>query len=95
MGKISDERGGMFQDKKKAIDGRGLRVAEIVKMLPTVTSVQPTFMCIICVKLVSSKIAEGKITLVFDHGHISLLANGRLVYSSKVSIMAYGNRIYQ
>jgi len=58
-----------------------------VKMLPTVTSLQPTFMCIICVKLVSSKIAEGKITLVFGHGHISLLANGRLVYCTRLRLV--------
>ena len=28
------------------IGGRGLRVAEIVKMLQTVTSLQPTFICV-------------------------------------------------
>ena len=35
-----------FQDQKKAIGGRGLRVPELVKMLQTVTSLQPTFICV-------------------------------------------------
>jgi len=35
-----------FQDHKKVIGGRGLRVAEIVKMLQTVTSLRPTFICV-------------------------------------------------
>jgi len=44
--KIPDEISRMFQDHKKVIGGRGLRVAEIVKMLQTVTSLHPTFICI-------------------------------------------------
>ena len=40
------EIGRMFQDHKKVIGGRGLRVAEIVKMIQTVTSLQPTFICV-------------------------------------------------
>jgi len=35
----------MFHEHKKVIGGRGLRVAEIVKMLQIVTSLQPTFIC--------------------------------------------------
>jgi len=35
-----------LQDQKKVIGGRGLRVAEIVKMLQTVTSLQRTFICV-------------------------------------------------
>ena len=35
-----------FQDHKKVIGGRGLRVAEIVRMLETVVSLQPTFICV-------------------------------------------------
>jgi len=35
-----------FQDHKKVIGGRGLRVPEIVKMLQTVTSLQQTFICV-------------------------------------------------
>ena len=44
--KIPDEITQAFQDHKKVIGGRGLRVPEIVKMLRTVTSLQPTFICI-------------------------------------------------
>ena len=44
--KIPDEIRETFQDYKKVIGGRGLRVAEIVKMLQTVTSLQQTFICI-------------------------------------------------
>jgi len=44
--RIPDEISRMFQDHKKVIGGRGLRVAEIVKMLQTVTSLHPTFICI-------------------------------------------------
>ena len=44
--KIPDEIIRMFQDHKKVIGGRGLRVPEIVKMLQTVTSLQPTFICV-------------------------------------------------
>ena len=44
--RIPDEISRMFQDHKKVIGGRGLRVAEIVKMLQTVTSLHPTFLCI-------------------------------------------------
>jgi len=35
-----------FQDHKKVIGGRGLRVPEIVKMLQDVVSLQPTFICV-------------------------------------------------
>ena len=44
--KIPDEISWTFQDYKKVIGGRGLRVAEIVKMLQTVTSLKPTFICV-------------------------------------------------
>jgi len=44
--KIPDEIKGTFQDYKKMIGGRGLRVPEIVEMLQTVTSLRPTFICI-------------------------------------------------
>jgi len=36
----------MFQDNKEVIGGRGLRVSEIVKLLQTVTNLQPAFICI-------------------------------------------------
>ena len=42
--RIPDEITRMFQDHK-VIGGRGLRAVEIVKMLQTVTSLQPTFIC--------------------------------------------------
>ena len=35
-----------YKDHKKVIDGRGLQVADIVKMLQTTASEQPTFICI-------------------------------------------------
>ena len=35
-----------FEDYKKVIGGRGLRVPEIVGMLQTVTSLRPTFICV-------------------------------------------------
>ena len=44
--KIPDEVKETFQDYKKVIGGRGLRVPEIVDMLQTVTSLQPTFICV-------------------------------------------------
>ena len=44
--KIPDEINQTFQDYKKMIGGRGLRVPEIVGMLQTVTSLRPTFICI-------------------------------------------------
>ena len=44
--KIPDEISRMFQDNKEVIGGRGLRVPEIVKLLQTVTNLQPTFICI-------------------------------------------------
>ena len=43
---IPDEIKETFKDYKKVIGGRGLRVAEIVGMLQTVTSFQPTFICV-------------------------------------------------
>ena len=43
--RIPDEITRTFQDHKKVIGGRGLRAAEIVKMLQTVASLQPTFIC--------------------------------------------------
>ena len=41
--RIPEEIRGTFQDHKKVIGGRGLRVSEIVKMLQTVTSLRRTF----------------------------------------------------
>ena len=35
-----------YKDHKKVIDGRGLQLADIVKMLQTTTSENPTFICI-------------------------------------------------
>ena len=43
---ILDEISRMFQDYKKVIGGRGLRVPEIVKLLQAVASSQQTFICI-------------------------------------------------
>ena len=43
---IPEEIRQAFQDHKKVIGGRGLRVPEIVKMLQTVTSLQQTFICV-------------------------------------------------
>jgi len=42
---ISDEIRQIFQDQKKVIRGRGLRVPGIVKILQIATSSQQTFMC--------------------------------------------------
>jgi len=44
--KIPDEISRAFQDHKKVIGGRGLRVPVIVKLLQAVTSSQPAFICI-------------------------------------------------
>ena len=44
--RIPDEIRETFEDHKKVIGGRGLRVQEIVKMLQTVTSLQRTFVCV-------------------------------------------------
>jgi len=43
--RIPDKITRTFQDHKKVIGGRGLRGAEIVKMLQAVASLQPTFIC--------------------------------------------------
>ena len=44
--KIPDEIRETFQNYKKVIGGRGLRVPEIVEMLQTVTSLQQTYICV-------------------------------------------------
>ena len=44
--RIPEEIRKTFQDHKKVIGGRGLRVPEIVKMLQSVTSLRPTFICV-------------------------------------------------
>ena len=44
--KVPDEIRETFQDYKKAIGGRGLRVPEIVEMLQTITSLRRTFICV-------------------------------------------------
>ena len=44
--KVPGEIRQSFQDHKKVIGGRRLQVAEIVKMLQIVTSLQPTFICV-------------------------------------------------
>jgi len=46
LGTIPEEIRETFQNHKKVIGGRGLRVPEIVKMLQTVTSLQRTFICV-------------------------------------------------
>ena len=46
LGTIPEEIRQTFQDHKKVIGGRGLRVPEIVKMLQTVTSLRRTFICV-------------------------------------------------
>ena len=46
LGGIPDEISRTFQDHKKGIGGRKLQVTQIVKMLQTVTSLQPTFICV-------------------------------------------------
>jgi len=46
LGTIPEEIRQTFQDHRKVIGGRGLRVSEIVKMLQTVTSLRPTFICV-------------------------------------------------
>jgi len=46
LGAVPEEIRETFQDHKKVIGGRGLRVPEIVKMLQTVTSLQRTFICV-------------------------------------------------
>ena len=43
--RIPEEITRTFQEHKQVVGGRGLRVVEIVKMLQTVTSLQPTFIC--------------------------------------------------
>ena len=44
--KIPEEIRETFQDYKKVIGGRGLRVPEIVEMLQTATSLRRTFICV-------------------------------------------------
>ena len=44
--KIPEEIRETFQDHRKVIGGRGVRVPDIVKMLQDTTSLQPTFICV-------------------------------------------------
>ena len=44
--RIPEEIRETFQDHKKVIGGRGLRAPEILKMLQSVTSLRPTFICV-------------------------------------------------
>jgi len=44
--RIPDEISQTFQDHKKVVGGRGLRVPEIVKILQIFTSLQSTFICV-------------------------------------------------
>ena len=46
MERISEQISRGFQEHTKAIGGRALRLPDIVKMLQSVTSSQPTFICI-------------------------------------------------
>ena len=46
MEKVPEEIAQAFQEQKKAIGGRALRLLDIVKMLQAITSSLPTFMCI-------------------------------------------------
>ena len=43
---IPEEIAQAYEDHKKVIDGRGLQLADIVKMLQTIVSQRPTFICI-------------------------------------------------
>ena len=46
MERIPEQISRAFQEHKKAIGGRALRLPDIVKMLQAITSSQPTFICI-------------------------------------------------
>ena len=46
MPKVPEEIFRAFQEQRKAIGGRGLRLSDMVKMLQTITSELPTFVCI-------------------------------------------------
>ena len=46
MERVPEDITEAFKEQKKAIGGRGLRLPEIVKMLQTITSSMPTFVCI-------------------------------------------------
>jgi len=46
MERVPDEISRAFQEQKKAIGGCGPQLADIVKMLQAITSLQPTFVCI-------------------------------------------------
>ena len=46
LGEIPDEISRTFQNHKKGIGGRKLQVTQIAKMLQTVTSFRPTFICV-------------------------------------------------
>jgi len=46
MEAIPEDISQAFEEQKRAIGGRGLQLLDIVKMLQTITSSQPTFVCI-------------------------------------------------
>ena len=46
MSKVPEEMSRAFQEERKAIGSRGLRLPDTVKILQTITSELPTFVCI-------------------------------------------------
>ena len=46
MKRISEDISRAFQDQQNSIGGSTLKLVDIVKILPAITSSQPTFMCV-------------------------------------------------
>jgi len=81
-----------YRDHKKVIDGRGLQLADIVKMLQTTASEKPTF---ICLDALDECVAEYRFKLLDSLNQILQMSPGTRVFvTARSHIQAeVGNRL--
>jgi len=94
--RIPDEIRQMFQDHKKVIGGRRPQVAEIIKMLQIVTSLQPTFICVDaldeCVEEHRPEILDSLRTVLEKSLNTRIFLTGRRYIQSEVE-RSLGGRV--
>ena len=92
MGEVPGEIAQAYEDHKKMIDGRGLQLADIVRMLQTTVSEKPTF---ICIDALDECIARYRIKLLDSLNQILRRSPGtRLFITGRPHIRAeVGNRL--
>ena len=92
MGEVPGEIAQAYEDHKKVIDGRGLQLADIVRMLQTTVSEKPTF---ICIDALDECIARYRIKLLDSLNQILRRSPGtRLFITGRPHIRAeVGNRL--